>query len=166
MRKRLRAAGKLADVCPQYLLKHGFRPLIIAALCKEFKGTLDVCLSKASSLEADQRLEQIFHNGSSPLESRPIIDIKLSTGGRLIIKSRWAPGGHKQEKPTERSELAAPTLITSQLLLLTHAGNELTRFTPEELKELEGHFRKTLSKEEYQKRFPKGFTIDFPRAFN
>ena len=83
-----------------------------------------------------------------------------------MLKCRWAPGGHKQERPAERSELAAPTLITSQLLLITHAANELTRFSPKELEELETHFRASLSKEEFQKRFPKGFTIDFPRAFN
>lgn len=52
IRKRIRATGKAADLCPLYAMRWGFRSVALEALVGEFRGTLTSgCLEKGKPHE-------------------------------------------------------------------------------------------------------------------
>eukprot|EP00392_Amoebophrya_sp_AT5.2_P017677 g18079.t1 len=126
-RKRLRAARKLADWLPSHVLDNlEFDEYVSHALAKEFGGTL---IPVAEGEEANVvPLGDEAVGDREVLPSRFILDAKWMDELSIIIKSRWAPGGHKQEQPAEQSENSSPTVSPVQLrAMLQLAGLSFAR---------------------------------------
>ncbi|CAD7942838.1 unnamed protein product [Amoebophrya sp. A25] len=144
MRARIRAARKLPDHLPNRAIEElRIGEHVVYAMKKELKGNLvpreGATLGNVVKSTPDQ-IRRRKQKGGQLLTSRFILDLKYLDDLNVVVKVRWAPGGHLQEKPVERSENSSPTLAPVELRLMAMLSGQ----------------------------FPKTFTeiFDVPRAFN
>eukprot|EP00392_Amoebophrya_sp_AT5.2_P019265 g20031.t1 len=150
MRKKLRKGNKLPDFVPEDLIKGklSLKEYMVHALVKELRGTITgtssegvPCVIIAGEAERAAEAAGVLHSGETPLTSRFLFDIKILTLLFVILKCRWAPGGHMSSKERlELSENGSPTPMSLELKLCFFAGNAM--------------------------RIPRGVKADVPRAFN
>eukprot|EP00392_Amoebophrya_sp_AT5.2_P013315 g13433.t1 len=150
MRKKLRKGNKLPDFVPEDLIKGklNLREYMVHALVKELRGTITgtssegvPCVVIAGEAEQAAEAAGVLHSGEKPLTSRFPFDIKFWAALFVILKCRWAPGGHMSSKERlELSENGSPTPTSLELKLCLFAGNAM--------------------------RVPRPLQTDVPRAFN
>eukprot|EP00392_Amoebophrya_sp_AT5.2_P016031 g16269.t1 len=117
-RKRLRSARKLADMLPKHVLEQlDMDEFVKYALLKEMKGNLGV--RDGEERANVERAEVKADDNRQILTSRFILDGKYQDELTMVVKVRWAPGGHLQEVPSEDAENASPTLASAELRVMT-----------------------------------------------
>eukprot|EP00392_Amoebophrya_sp_AT5.2_P002592 g2597.t1 len=135
IRKCLRSATKVPDHEPEsFLVSVPVDDHVVEAMAKEGEGLLtaktadgEYCMVAASDQEAADSNGGKLHSGLPVMPSRMILDIKRYSRVFVIIKIRWAPGGHVQKRAAEHemevSEVAAPTLAALETRMLLLLGN-------------------------------------------
>eukprot|EP00392_Amoebophrya_sp_AT5.2_P007124 g7138.t1 len=150
MRKKLRKGNKLPDYVPEDLItgKLDLREFMVYALAKELRGTITgtssegvPCVVIAGDAENAAEAAGVLHSGDKPLTSRLLFDLKIFSIVFVILKCRWAPGGHMSSKERlELSENGSPAPISLEM--------KITLFAPNAM------------------RVPRPFKTDAPRAFS
>eukprot|EP00392_Amoebophrya_sp_AT5.2_P008201 g8220.t1 len=150
MRKKLRKGNKLPDYVPEDLVKGklDLREFMVYALVKELRGTITgtssegvPCVVIAGDKENAAEAAGVLHSGDKPLTSRFLFDVKYFSIVFVILKCRWAPGGHMSSKERlELSENGSPTPVSVEMKIALFSGNAM--------------------------RVPRPLKTDVPRAFN
>eukprot|EP00392_Amoebophrya_sp_AT5.2_P018635 g19213.t1 len=152
-RKRLRSAKKLADLLPKNAVDTlALDRWLVYALLKELTGTLvpqngevlpNVLPAVGKLAVAEGLAKELLSQpigDRDVITSRYIIDGKFWSDYAMVVKIRWAPGGHLQPQPDESGENSSPTLASSEFRLMCC---------------LTGKWKKVF-----------GIIFDVPRAFN
>eukprot|EP00392_Amoebophrya_sp_AT5.2_P013939 g14072.t1 len=149
-RKKLRKGSKLPDFVPEELIQGeiALAQFMVHAVVKELRGTLTgtssagvPCVVVAGEAEKAAEAAGVLHSGGKPLTSRFLFDVKFYSELFVILKCRWAPGGHLSSKEKlELSENGSPTPSQLEAKLVFFSGNAI--------------------------RVPRPWFADVPRAFN
>eukprot|EP00392_Amoebophrya_sp_AT5.2_P013753 g13882.t1 len=139
MRKTIRAGNKLADLDEVHLLEGmNVDDWVTEAEAFELEGLVtaktergNTCVNVCVGHDMKVVEQRLAKNGKKKLTSRFLKDGKKCSLVFIILKSRWAPGGHIQRavegRFMETSENASPTLSGLELRLLLASANYLPK---------------------------------------